>query len=391
MSWIEYTIHPISEKSKNFLQTYSQNVLEASKKITEYRLDKYEQQESIFEIDLDFIGTNRSELFIPDLPYTHIRQLVDINADLWKKELYRCLENGQKDIHRPNISAEKTKELLPHGLLYWSDYSITDNKLSIKANNGEIYRFEIETDSSIIGSVPKHSIAKLYPDDNKISIKTSKSEAKPRAIETSGDIRPEKFTDSECLLKILSVYNTDQPATQIDIPKNTDIDYVQLFNMLGLHWKKPEENTYMITTSLEYLDKIDEFISLVPKDRTIQDYYEIFGYPETCGKRLDSLKGCFDAISGEEFVLYGLQNGVISKELTEYVRYIPYQPQPNLSSVHTALVSTRDRLNIITESASALEHIKGHSTQDLLNNYKQNRSDYQWKTLDVPNYLAETN
>lgn len=391
MSWIEYSIQPLSDKSELFLSTYRQKVLEATEKITEYRIDKYEKQESIFEIDLDFIGTDRSDLFIPDLPYTHIRQLVDVNADLWKKEIYRTVERGNKHINKSNVSARQTKDLLPYGLLYWSDYSISDNKLSIKTNDGEIYRFKINTDDTIIGSVPNHSVTRLYPNKEKIAIKTSKNKTDTNAIETSGKIKTERFTDTECLVEILSIYNTEQPATQIDIPIDTDIDYIRLFNMLGIHWEQPEKNTYLITTSLEYLDMIERFLSKTPNERSMQNYYELFGYPQECGTRLDSVTGCFDTMAGEEFVLYGLQNGVISTELTKYIRYIPYQPKPNLSSVHTALVSTRDRLNIISQSNASLETVEGHSPEELLEKYKQNRKNYRWKTLDISNYLVETN
>lgn len=391
MSWIEYRIQPLSTESENYLNDYNQEVLEASQKITDYRLHKYSKQESIFEIDLDFMGTERSDLFIPDLPYTHIRQLTDINADLWKQEIYRCIDENNIEIDNSNVSGELTKDLLPYGLLYWSDYSISEGIISIKTNSGDIYRYTIDTDNSIVGSVPKHSVVKLYPDNNKIAIRTSKDHPEPRAIETGGGIRNETFVDSECLVKMISVYNTDQPAVQIDPPTNTEIDYIGLFNILGLHWKEPEENTYIITNSIDYLGRIEDFISKKRGDRKLETYYELFGYPRECGERLDSIRGCFDAVSGEEFVLYGMQDGVISEKLASYIRYVPYQPKPTLSSVHTALASTRDRLNVITHSSSALENIKGYTTEELLQSYKDSRRDYRWKTLDVSNYLVETN
>lgn len=392
MSWVEYEITPVSGEDQEFLQSYSDRVIEASRRITEYRFDRYRNQDKIFEIDLDLIGTKRSDLFIPDLPYTHIRQLVDISSELWKDEIYRCIDNKNQHINIKNVCGSKVKDILPYGLLYWSDYSISGSKLSVKTNEGEIYKFVLGSKDSgyVVDSFPNHSIIKLFPEEQKIEIKTSKNSEQPRPIETGGNIRTEQFTDFDCLVKLLSIYNTDQPAIQIDTPSDTNINYIELFNILGFHWKEPVDGTYLITTSLDYLGKIDEFLKQDTKERRMKDYYELFGYPKECGNRLDEINGCFDSLSGEEFVLYGLQNNVISEDLAKYVRYVPYQPKPTLCSVHTALGSTRYRLESIENSGTTLNNIKGYTRNEILENYKSSRRNYQWKTLDVANYLVNT-
>lgn len=387
MSWISSDINPTDSKSEKFIDLYNQRVRQTARNVNDYRLEQYSNKDKLFEIDLDLIGRDSSQFHIPQLPFSNIRHLITRNANIWKTEIYRAIHEKESNIDVENVSALKAVHNPEYRLIYWSDYSINENKLHIKDIHNNIYTYTLQFGSSIIGEIPNDSILKLYPDERRVEIKTDQNSE--QSIDLSNldlEQRDVPHSYNEHLVKILSVYYDIYPSAQIDGTRNDPIEYEQLFEMLGVLWREPTPHTYLITKKEPIYEEINKFLETPRERRSLTEYYNILGYPSKDAKRLDGIQKEYDELSGEEFILYGLQKGIISPELASYISYIPYRPYPSIESVYTALAESKDKLDKI-EGYPLPDSINKTNTHEIIREYKKDRTGAVWNILDVENML----
>lgn len=384
MSWLHSNITSTNTKSEKFLDLYKQNTRQIARNVTEYRLDKYSNQEKIFEIDLDLVGRESSLFHNPNLPYSNIRNIITRNSKIWKDELYRVIDSGEAHIDEDNISALKTIHSTDYALIYWSDYTIKDNKLYIKDIENNIYTYNLNFNSSIIGDIPNDSILRLYPSKKHIELKTNHNG--PENINLSSislnNHQEKESLYSKGLIRMILAYHNVYPTVQIDISQDYLSKFENIFSALNLTYYRPVEGSSLVTSRDSNEDKIQSFIDTPKVNRSLEQYYSLLGYPLDNARRLEEMKKEYGNLSGEEFIIYGRQNDKITEELASYIYYVPYMPKPNVDSMLSALNETRNNIELVKTSSTEIPTKRIENTRSLVDKYKRDNYGSRLDVLD---------
>lgn len=338
-------ITPASETDADFLQELSQKQRQFYLDLNEMRWEDFNNKNKLFEKTLEDIPATQ-------LPESTQRILLKANAQDWADHVLQAVKTAHiarmkssDIISTENLWFDKTKiaspiNRFPELCVGTSDLQYTDGQLRIASDAGTL-TFDIEDGEEKVSEL-KDTPIYIYKASSGYVLEPYDIISNPQPGVPLED-RPKK-EDYQAILRTFAVAASVTAVSQVE-PRSENDAFPQLFDDIGLYWEEVETNTdafdtYLVGTRKRGAERIKSFLATARSDRTISDYCELLGLPESVGNYYcneDWLEQDYDRYSAEEFALYGMITGDIREEDAQYLLYAPYRPPPEITEVQYAI------------------------------------------------------
>lgn len=339
------TVSPASDSDAEKLNQLSTAQREFYYKLNETRWENFEEREKLFEKTL-------SDTPESPLPESTQQILLKSNAQDWAQHVLQAVKTGHLSrmkssdiISTDNLWFDKTALADPIGrfpklCVSAASLEYTEDKIRLASKEDTIV-FDIIEGSDHIDSLYDSPLYIYEASDNFIiepyEINSDPTQSLPRKE------KPEQ-EDFEAVLRTLSVAASVTPVAQVE-PRKENEAFPSLFQEVGLFWTEVETNdeefdTYLVGTKKRGKQRIQEFLSTKQQDRSVNDYFQLLGYPVSvteyyCDKDWTTKE--YDRYSAEEFAIYAWLEGELKEEDMQYILYSPYRPPPDTKEIKYAI------------------------------------------------------
>lgn len=392
MEWKTISITPKSASAREFITTYPDRREQFMSDLNSKRLQKFSNEEQIFEFDLDLLASSSSTTATDKLFFKDISRLLRENGCRWKKQLLKL--GSDKSItntidsyrsHLLNIGSHSNfhPEIGKQG--FHIDSLNQTLQLFPTSAESKKYKYTLDIDKKDIPQTKNIQLIELRPSELKIRLYThSEVKNSDNSSSDTKSLRPLIF------LRLLGVSHGDASFAQVSVSQSKKNKLTRVLNKLNLRWEKVTDTTYFIVDSTDKYQEAYHFINQDQTKRSLSQYYSLFDFPVESTDHITSklTAGTVINLSGEEVFIYALCNNKVSAELAQYATFIQFRPEPTIESIVDALQFTKKYEESVDTATDIITEINSNTTEELYTLYLNEKEiPKPWPVLPVEENL----